>query len=65
MRIAREEIFGPVMSVIGYADEDEAIAIANDSEFGLSGSVFTNDVDHGVAMARRGLHGHIRREYLW
>jgi aldehyde dehydrogenase (NAD+) len=57
MRIAREEIFGPVMSVIGYEDEDEAVAIANDSEFGLSGSVFTSDVDHGVAVARRAYTG--------
>jgi aldehyde dehydrogenase (NAD+) len=57
MRIAREEIFGPVMSVIGYEDEDEAIDIANDSDFGLSGSVFTSDVDHGVAVARRAYTG--------
>jgi acyl-CoA reductase-like NAD-dependent aldehyde dehydrogenase len=57
MRIAREEIFGPVMSVIGYVDEDEAIDIANDSDFGLSGSVFTSDVDHGVAVARRAYTG--------
>jgi acyl-CoA reductase-like NAD-dependent aldehyde dehydrogenase len=41
MRIAREEIFGPVLTVISYRDEDEAIRIANDSEYGLAGSVFT------------------------
>jgi acyl-CoA reductase-like NAD-dependent aldehyde dehydrogenase len=57
MRIAREEIFGPVMSVIGYEGEDEAIDVANDSDFGLSGSVFTRDVDHGIAVARRAYTG--------
>src|SRR3984893_7620566 len=41
MRIAREEIFGPVLTVISYRDEDEAIRIANDTEYGLAGSVFS------------------------
>ncbi|MBO0854941.1 MAG: aldehyde dehydrogenase [Nocardia sp.] len=53
MRIAQEEIFGPVLSVIGYSDEDEAVRIANDSEYGLSGSVWTTDTDRGTAVARR------------
>src|SRR5882724_10253212 len=43
MRIAREEIFGPVISVIGYRSVDEAVQIANDSPFGLSGAVFGPD----------------------
>jgi aldehyde dehydrogenase (NAD+) len=53
MRIAREEIFGPVVCVIGYEDEDEAVSIANDSAFGLSGSVFTTDIPRGMRIARR------------
>jgi acyl-CoA reductase-like NAD-dependent aldehyde dehydrogenase len=53
MRIAREEIFGPVLTVIAYKDEDEALRIANDSEYGLAGSVFTSDTDHGYAVAAR------------
>ena len=44
MRIAREEIFGPVMSVLAFSDEDEVIARANDTEFGLSAGVFTRDL---------------------
>ncbi|GFH34388.1 aldehyde dehydrogenase [Streptomyces pacificus] len=53
MRIAREEIFGPVVCLLPYGGEDEAAAIANDSEYGLSGSVWTADVAHGVDFARR------------
>lgn len=52
MRIAQEEIFGPVVCVIPFEDRDEAIRIANDSEFGLSGSVWCADVDDGVDVAR-------------
>lgn len=53
MKIAREEIFGPVGSVIAYDSEEEAIAIANDSDYGLSGGVFTQDTDRAYAIARR------------
>lgn len=51
--IAQEEIFGPVLSVIPYEDEDEAVRIANDSDFGLGGSVWTSDPARGLAVAKR------------
>jgi acyl-CoA reductase-like NAD-dependent aldehyde dehydrogenase len=53
MRIAQEEIFGPVLAVITYGDEDEAIAIANNSSYGLNGSIFTSDLERGLELARR------------
>jgi aldehyde dehydrogenase (NAD+) len=53
MRIAREEIFGPVLSIIPFADEDEAVALANDSDFGLSGYVSSGDVERARRVARR------------
>jgi acyl-CoA reductase-like NAD-dependent aldehyde dehydrogenase len=53
MRIAQEEIFGPVLVVIAYDDEDDAIRIANDSGYGLSGGVWTADSEHGLEIARR------------
>ena len=53
MRIAQEEIFGPVLSVLTYRDEDEAVRIANDSVYGLNGAVYTGDVERGIRIARR------------
>lgn len=58
MVIAREEIFGPVTAVIPYDNEEDAIRIANDSEFGLSGGVYTHDTDRAYAVARRIRTGH-------
>src|SRR5262249_46615029 len=53
MRIAREEIFGPVLTVIPYEDEADAVRIANDSEYGLAGTVWTADNDRGLEIARQ------------
>jgi len=51
--IAQEEVFGPVLTVLRYRDEDEAVAIANDSAYGLGGAVWAGDIDRAVAVARR------------
>ena len=51
--VAQEEIFGPVIVLIPYEDEDDAVRLANDSRFGLSGSVFTGDPVRGFEIARR------------
>ena len=53
MTIAREEIFGPVLAIMPYDDEDDAVRIANDSEYGLAGGVYSADEERAKAIARR------------
>ncbi len=53
MRVAREEIFGPVLVVIKYDTEDEAVAIANDTDYGLAGAVFSTDIGRARQVANR------------
>ncbi|HMG40368.1 MAG TPA: aldehyde dehydrogenase [Acidimicrobiales bacterium] len=53
MRIAQEEIFGPVVVVVAYEDDDDAVRLANDSIYGLGGSVWTADKTRGLGIARR------------
>lgn len=60
MRVFREEIFGPVMSIVRYRDVDEAIALANDTEYGLTASVWTNDLNLAMRAARE-----VRAGYIW
>lgn len=64
MTIAREEIFGPVLAVLPYDSIDDAIAIANDSPYGLGGAVFTRDADAALAIARRVRTGTIAQNGL-
>jgi aldehyde dehydrogenase (NAD+) len=59
MDIAREEIFGPVISIIGYDTEEQAIEIGNDTEYGLAGYVHSQDIDHAREVA-----SHIRAGYI-
>jgi acyl-CoA reductase-like NAD-dependent aldehyde dehydrogenase len=53
MTIAQEEIFGPVLAVIPFDDEEDAIRIANDSVYGLAGNVMSGSLEHSLAVARR------------
>jgi len=57
--IAQEEIFGPVLSIIPFSDEDEALAIANGTKYGLHGSVWSANQDHAIAFARKVRTGQI------
>jgi len=63
MTIAREEIFGPVIAILGYDDEDQAVEIANDTDFGLAGYVSSGDMEHAKAIARRIRAGQIAINY--
>lgn len=51
--IAQQEVFGPVLTVLGYDNEDHAVRIANDSMYGLSGAIFSASTEHGLAVAKR------------
>jgi acyl-CoA reductase-like NAD-dependent aldehyde dehydrogenase len=53
MTIAREEIFGPVLSVLPYRDEDDAVRIANDTVYGLAAAVWSGDAERAQKVARR------------
>jgi aldehyde dehydrogenase (NAD+) len=53
MTIAQEEIFGPVLVMIPYEDDDDAVRIANDSKYGLSGAITSGSLDRAKAVARR------------
>jgi glyceraldehyde-3-phosphate dehydrogenase (NADP+) len=53
MRVAREEIFGPVLPIIAVEDEEESLELANSSEYGLDSCVFTKDLDRALRMARK------------
>ena len=53
MTIAREEIFGPVLVILTYRDEDEAVQIANDTSYGLGGAVWSGSDDRALRVARR------------
>jgi acyl-CoA reductase-like NAD-dependent aldehyde dehydrogenase len=53
MDIAQQEIFGPVLSIIGYRDDEDAVRIANDTPYGLTGCIWSRDIDRATRVARR------------
>jgi aldehyde dehydrogenase (NAD+) len=59
MTIAREEIFGPVLSILAYENEDDAVRIANDTLYGLSGYVSSKDLERARKVARRIRSGNV------
>ncbi|MCZ6796891.1 MAG: aldehyde dehydrogenase family protein [Gammaproteobacteria bacterium] len=63
MTVAREEIFGPVISILGYDDEDQAIEIANDTDYGLAGYVSSGNMEHATEVARRIRAGQVAINY--
>lgn len=60
MEIAQQEIFGPVLSIIGYSDTDDAVRIANDTSFGLTAGIWSRDVERATGVARRLRTGTVR-----
>ena len=64
MTIAREEIFGPVLAIIGYEDVDEAVEIANDSDYGLAAYVSSTEMERAKAVARRLRAGQVAINYI-
>ena len=58
--LAREEIFGPVVCVMPFRTEEEAVSMANDTEYGLAGGIWTRDIDRALRVA-----GAVRAGYLW
>ena len=63
MTIAREEIFGPVLSILSYRDDDEAVRIANDTDYGLAAYVSSADLEHARAVAARLRAGTVSLNY--
>ena len=64
MTIAREEIFGPVVTILGYSDEDEAVEIANDSDYGLAAYVSSSEMERAKNVARRLRAGQVAINYI-